>query len=150
MSTYDSEHSSDIDDVRVYFPDGTFELWSWETRPDKFHLMTLIFGEGVRDITYHSEMEVHILRNGNEADPCGRCASFAGFTKLFFRSARYPHSPDSMCNATISECVACGAAHYQSGWRKQTPIPKGVVAAMKLTMSPDGYFIVSDDFNEEE
>ena len=150
VTTYDSDGVEDVDAVRVYFPDGTFELWSWETRPNKGHLMTLIFGEGVRSITHHHDMDVMILRDGSKNDPCGRCASFEGFRQLFQRSAPYPHRPDSTCNATVSECVACGAAHYKQGWRLQTPIPNGVVAAMKLTLSPDGYFIVSDDFNEEE
>ena len=150
VNTYvDDGGGTGIEDVRVYFPDETFEVWSWETKPPKSHLMTLIFGEGVTGVTHHHDMDIHILKHGSVVDPCGHCAKFEGFELRFRRTAPFPHNPGSICRASVWECKACGAAHYQSGWRKAS-IPPGVVAAMQITMSNDGWFIVSDDFAEEE
>jgi len=150
VNTYDSDGEIGLDNVRVYFPDGTFEAWGWQTRPNLPHLMTLVFGRGVRGISHYHDDDLYILNHGSTGDPCAYCASFEGFTERFRRTAIYPHSPASLCHATIMECNLCSAAHYKNGYKVDGPIPPGVVAAMQLTMSSDGMFILSDNFTEEE
>jgi hypothetical protein len=153
VTIYNDGGERGMEEVRVYFPDETFEVWSWGTKPRLTHLLTLIFGKGVTGMRYNADMELYILRNGSDQEPCGLCAKFDGFEKRFNRSAPFRYNgqirPGSMCHASVWECKACGAAHYNQGALK-CKIPPGVVGAMQITMSNDGWFIVSDDFTEEE